>query len=50
MQRGLLVHPAWYMSDRGGWGNSWGCLAMDPHVSNQVIAKIKNGAMIVVWK
>ncbi len=48
--RAIVVHPADYVSDSGRAGRSWGCPALDPKISRNVIDRIKNGSMLVIGK
>ena len=50
--RAVVVHPAPYVSDSSGKaaGRSWGCPALDPSISANVIKKIKNGAMFYIGR
>jgi hypothetical protein len=50
-ERGIVVHPAEYMSDRfvsqnGRAGRSYGCPALDPATSSRVIDLIKGGSAL----
>jgi len=52
--RTIVVHPAEYATpsyarSRGYLGHSWGCFAIDPHVSNQVISTIKDGSVLFAY-
>ena len=46
--RAIVMHPADYADVRPGQktGRSWGCPALDPDVSGDVIKTIKNGTLI----
>ena len=46
--RSIVMHPADYADVRPGQktGRSWGCPALDPDVSGDVIKTIKNGTLI----
>ena len=46
--RAIVMHPAAYAdrSDGQALGRSWGCPALDPDVSGEVIETIKNGTLI----
>ncbi len=46
--RDVVMHPANYVSDSGRAGRSWGCPAIDPAISQGLIAKVKNGAMLLI--
>lgn len=50
-QRGIVVHAASYVTEayvqaHGRVGNSWGCLAVDPAISSQLIDELKGGSLI----
>ena len=47
-QRAIVMHPADYADVRPGQqpGRSWGCPALDPDVSGDIIKTIKNGTLI----
>jgi len=53
-ERRIVMHPADYVSAafRATWGGrvgrSWGCPALDPAVSTDVIDRIQNGSLIYV--
>lgn len=52
--RYIVVHPADYVTDNyilrnGRAGQSWGCLALDPAISEKVIDLIKNGTFVYVY-
>ena len=46
--RAIVMHPAAYADRKDGevLGRSWGCPALDPDVSGEVIETIKNGTLI----
>jgi hypothetical protein len=44
--RAVVIHPADYVSSGQQAGRSWGCPAMDPRYSEEVINQIKGGALI----
>lgn len=44
--RAIVIHPADYVQAGVKSGRSWGCPALDPRFSEEVIDKIKNGAVI----
>ncbi|MGZ3659968.1 MAG: murein L,D-transpeptidase catalytic domain family protein [Bdellovibrionota bacterium] len=47
--RAIVMHPANYVNDSTPRaGRSWGCTAIDPAVSAKVIARLKNGSMMLV--
>ncbi|MGZ3739673.1 MAG: murein L,D-transpeptidase catalytic domain family protein, partial [Bdellovibrionota bacterium] len=48
--RGIVLHGANYVADGTRAGRSWGCPALDPHVSTSVINRVKGGAMLLIWK
>ncbi len=47
-QRAIVMHPAKYadVSEGTKMGRSWGCPAIDPDISEELIATIKGGTMI----
>lgn len=52
--RSIVVHPAPYVSDSiairySRIGNSWGCFALDPSKSGQVIDYIKDNGLIFAY-
>ncbi len=48
-ERAIVIHPADYVKDNGKKiGRSWGCLAVDPKLSQQYIDKVKEGVLILV--
>ena len=52
--RAVVVHSAMYASPsfikkRGYAGNSWGCFAVDPQQSKQLIAKIAGGSVLYAY-
>jgi hypothetical protein len=52
--RRIVMHPADYVSAafRATWGGrvgrSWGCPALDPAVSTDIIDRIQNGSLLFV--
>ena len=44
--REIVIHPADYVAPGGKIGRSWGCLAVEPRYSVQIIDQIKDGAVI----
>ena len=44
--RAIVIHPADYVSPGGKIGRSWGCPALEPRYSAQIIDQIKGGAVI----
>jgi L,D-transpeptidase catalytic domain len=48
LSRAVVIHPADYVKDGSGAGRSWGCPAIDPRISAGLIAKVKNGAMLLI--
>lgn len=50
LERAVVIHPADYVKDGSGAGRSWGCPAVDPTISADLIAKVKNGAMLLIDK
>lgn len=48
--RAIVIHPADYVDEDTSWtGRSWGCPALDPTYSNQIIETIKEGTIILGW-
>lgn len=52
--RTIVVHPANYVSEAiakqtNGLGRSWGCFALEPTKSKQLISAIKNGSVIFAF-
>ncbi len=52
--RAVVVHSANYatpsfVDNYGRLGNSWGCFAMDPSVSSEVISVIKGGSLLYAY-
>ncbi len=48
-ERAIVVHPADYVSEETPRsGRSWGCPALDPDVSKEIIDKIKNGSVMLI--
>lgn len=53
-RRDVVVHSANYVTPEfikahGYAGNSWGCFAVDPHVSKQLIDYIKEGTVMYAY-
>ncbi|MCO5142109.1 MAG: murein L,D-transpeptidase catalytic domain family protein [Oligoflexia bacterium] len=47
--RYIVVHPASYVSEEDSYaGRSWGCPALDPKHSREIIDKIKNGSLLFI--
>ncbi|MGZ3787056.1 MAG: murein L,D-transpeptidase catalytic domain family protein [Bacteriovorax sp.] len=44
--RDIVIHPAPYVQPGRKSGRSWGCPALDPRYSEEVIDRIKGGALI----
>ena len=44
--REIVMHPADYVSPGDKIGRSWGCLAMEPRYSAEIINQIKGGSII----
>lgn len=44
--RAIVIHPADYVDTGGSTGRSWGCPALDPRFSEEIINQIKGGAVI----
>lgn len=54
LSRDIVVHPANYVSqtfadEHGRLGRSWGCFAVNPKVSSQLINNIKGGTVIFAY-
>ena len=54
LKRGIVIHPAAYVSEalaksKGRIGRSWGCPAIRPEISRQLIETIKDGAVLLAW-
>lgn len=54
LSRDIVVHPANYVSqtfadEHGRLGRSWGCFALNPKVSSQLINNIKGGTVIFAY-
>jgi len=54
LSRDIIVHPASYVSEdfaetHKRLGRSWGCFAVDPKISNQLIDSIKEGTVIFAY-
>ncbi len=54
MKRAIVVHSAWYatpsfVKQHGYLGHSFGCFAIDPNISKQVISTIKDGSVIFAY-
>lgn len=45
-KRSIVIHPADYVSPGSKIGRSWGCPALEPRYSYEIIERIKNGALI----
>lgn len=45
-KRSIVIHPADYVYPGSKIGRSWGCPALDPRYSYEIIERIKNGALI----
>jgi hypothetical protein len=51
LSRAIVMHPADYVSDATPHaGRSWGCPAVDPKVSASLIAKVKNGSILLIGR
>ena len=46
--RAIMMHPADYVVDGVRAGRSWGCTAIDPKTSKDVIDRVKNGSIMLV--
>lgn len=51
LDRAIVMHGAWYVDpDKGLFGRSEGCPALDKAVAPEVISKIKDGSLILAYK
>jgi hypothetical protein len=53
-KRFIVIHSSLYVTDsyirkRGYCGRSWGCFAVDPAISNQLIDDVKNGTFLFCY-
>lgn len=53
LRRAIVIHPAPYAADsyvrkHKYPGRSWGCITLDPEVSEQMIDLLKNGSVVYV--
>ncbi len=53
-RRTVVIHPAWYATPKfvkanNRAGRSWGCFAIDPAISTQLVNAIKNGSIIFAY-
>lgn len=50
LSRAIVLHPATYVSQiQQRAGHSWGCLTLDPIVSNTIIKAIQGGKLVIVY-
>ena len=54
LSRAIVIHPAAYVSEalakaKGRIGRSWGCPAVRPEISRQLIETIKGGTLLLAW-
>lgn len=54
LKRAIVIHPAAYVSEalaksKGRIGRSWGCPAIRPEISRQLIETIKDGTVLLAW-
>lgn len=54
LSRDIIVHPASYVSEAFAeahkrLGRSWGCFAVNPKISNQLINNIKGGTVVFAY-
>jgi hypothetical protein len=54
LNRGVVIHGATYASPQvakqyGMLGRSWGCMAVDTHISRNLINTIKNNTLVVAY-
>ena len=54
MERAIVIHAAEYVSERvgrreGRIGRSWGCPAVRPEVSRQLIKTVQGGALLLAY-
>jgi hypothetical protein len=52
--RSIVMHPAEYVSEafariHGRLGRSWGCFAVNPAVSSEIISNIKDGTVLFAY-
>jgi hypothetical protein len=51
LEREIVLHGASYVNDGDGEaGRSWGCPAVDPGVVKGLIGRVKDGALLLIWK
>jgi hypothetical protein len=47
--RAVVLHPSRAVNDGNGkQGRSWGCPAIDPKISKQVIDRVKDGSLLYI--
>jgi len=54
MERAIVIHAANYVSERvgsqrGRIGRSWGCPAVRPEISRQLIETVQGGALLLAY-
>jgi len=49
LARAIVIHPARYVNEDGHVGRSYGCPALDPRYSKQIVQRIKNGSLLYIW-
>lgn len=54
MARAIVIHAADYVNDtlarsKGRIGRSWGCPAVRPEISRQLIEAVRGGSLVLAW-
>jgi hypothetical protein len=54
MERAIVIHAADYVNDalvrsKGRIGRSWGCPAVRPEISRQLIETVRGGSLVLAW-
>ena len=54
MERAIVIHAANYVSEKAGTregriGRSWGCPAVRPEISRQLIETVRGGALLLAY-
>jgi hypothetical protein len=54
MERAIVIHAAAYVNDalakaKGRIGRSWGCPAIRPEISRQLIETVRGGSLVLAW-
>ena len=47
LSRAIVIHPADYVGKSGTPGRSWGCIGVDPTISNWLIKKLGVNALVM---